>query len=290
MRERAIEQFESIFERASIPVLDILEPSLRRLSVVLTGDQLDKTLVRTARYLRGRFESEVQVHWSDAGGHEAATAAGRSDGFTLETSPFESAAALIGQIALTHSQMVLYAAPENEDKRIAEADALVKGVAAPILLIRRPIAEPPAVFRAILHSLSGNFQQTENFSYSFGLVEDGGALRLLHTVDPGEVAAVREAMKLTTDISEEDEQDVLDELTRRGERYLKAVVAASREQPYEVNYRLGVGDIVEAARKELASGSYGLLVVGHHEEGHSRITAADYQLMHLVREIPVLAL
>jgi hypothetical protein len=47
---------------------------------------------------------------------------------------------------------------------------------------------------------------------------------------------------------------------------------------------------VTAVQEELAAGAYGLLVVGRHEEGYSRITAADYQLMHLVRDVPVLAL
>ncbi len=290
MRERAIDQFESIFERASIPVLDIREIVLKRISLIIKNDPLDESILKLAAYLRGRFKAEVRVHWPASVNDSLPTDTEREHGFQPASGPFESTAALIGQIALAHSQLVLIPEPVDEEARIVEKGNLVKGSAPPILLVRRPIEQPSAVFQNILHSLSGNFQQTENFSYSFALVEDRGTLRLLHAIDQEDLSAVREALWASPDVSPADEKEILKNLTRRGERYLKAVVAASRKQPYEVNYRLRLGSVVEAAREELASGSYGLLVVGRHEEGHSRITAADYQLMHLVHNVPVLAL
>ncbi len=290
MRERAIEQFESIFERASIPVLDIQEVVLRRIAVVLKNDPLDESVLKLAAYFRKRFEAEIRVHWPASVGDAPAAAAEGEHGFTRAAAPFESTAALIGQVALAHSQLVLIPEPEDEQARVVDQDALVEGSAPPILLLRRPIEQPCTIFQNILHSLSGNFQQTENFSYSFALVEDQGTIRLLHAVDREDLTAVREAMQASWDISDEDEQEILKHLAHHGERYLKAVVAASRKSPYEVNYRLRLGDVVGAVQAELAAGSYGLLVVGHHQERHSRITAADYQLMHLVRDVPVLAL
>jgi len=290
MRERAIEQFKSIFERASIPVLDIREVALRRISVVIKNDPLDESALKLAAYLQKRFQADVRVHWLTSVAESLVAVAESEHGFGRASGPFESTAALVGQIALTHSQLVLIPEPEDEGARVVDTDALVKGSAPPILLLRRPVEQPRTVFQNILHSLSGNFQQTENFSYSFALVEDQGMLRLLHAIDQQDLTTVREAMQVSTDVSDADEKEVLARLARHGERYLKAVVAASREMPYEVNYRLRLGDVIAAVQAELAAGSYGLLVVGHHEERHSRITAADYQLMHLVRDVPVLAL
>ena len=290
MRERAIEQFESIFERASIPVLDIREVALRRIAVVIKNDPLDESTLKVAAHLQRRFEADVRVHWPASIAESLVAVAESEHGFGRASAPFESTAALIGQVALNHSQLVLIPEPEDEGARVVDTDALVKGSAPPILLLRRPVAQPRTVFQNILHSLSGNFQQTVNFSYSFALVEDEGTLRLLHAVDHEDLAAVREARQVSTEVSDADEKEVLAHLARRGERYLKAVVAASRKFPYEVNYRLRLGDVVGAVQNELAAGSYGLLVVGRHEERHSRITAADYQLMHLVRNVPVLAL
>jgi hypothetical protein len=290
MRERAIDQFESIFERASIPVLDIREIALRRISLVLKGDPLDDSILKLGHYLGARFKAEVRVHWPPSAPTAPQAPAVSEHGFVLASGPFESTAALIGQIALAHSRLVLIPEPEDEDARLVDANMLVEGSAPPILLVRRPVEQPRSVFQSILHSLSGNFQQTENFSYSFTLVEEQGTLRLLHAIDRNDIVAVREAMQVSPETSDQDEKEIIRQLTHHGERYLKAVVAASRESPYEVSYRLTLGDVVSAVQQELAAGSYGLLVVGHHEEKYSRVTAADYQLMHLVRDVPVLAL
>ena len=163
-------------------------------------------------------------------------------------------------------------------------------MAPPILLVGSAIGDPAAVFHKILHSLTGNFQQTQNFAYSFTLAEDDGRLLLLHTIDEGEVQDVREALQVAPDIAAETGEALLQTVAHHGERYLKAVVAAARELPFDVSYRLAVGEIVPTVREELARGNYGLLVIGSHHEGHSHVTADDYQLMRQVRDIPVLAL
>ena len=289
MKERAIDQFEALFERASIPVLDIDEIRLRRLSLVLADNELDASLIALAKLLRERFQLVVHVHWP----RELASCPIESRA-SLECVPavtgFESAAALIGQIALVHSQLVLLADAELGGTQPGRLDELVAGTAPPVMVLRQPVEKAAAVFANILHSLSGNFRQTSNFAYSFTLVDDRGRLRLLHVVDQADVTAVREALQVAGDVSNDDEREVLERLTHHGERYLKAVVAASRDLPYEVSYCLRRGEIVAVTQQELTAGDYGLLVVGHHEEGHSHITAADYQLMHLVRNVPVLAL
>ena len=156
--------------------------------------------------------------------------------------------------------------------------------------IVRLIGEPADVFRKILHSLTGNFQQTQNFAYSFTLAETDAALLLLHTIDSGELADVRDALLVSPDIAEKSGDELLESMAHHGERFLKAVVAASRKRPFEVTYRLAVGDVVPTVGRELERGDYGLLVVGSHRDGHSYLAASDYQLMHTVLDIPVLAL
>ncbi len=290
MRERAIEQFESIFERASIPVLDIREVVLKRLTVVLKGTTLDDSVLRLAAYLGARFGAAPRIHWParlDPGSVRAAAAQHQME---QADEPFASTVALIGQIALAHSQLVLLPEPEDEAARVVDVNALVSGSAPPVLFVRQPIEEPRAVFRSILHSLSGNFRQTQNFSYSFALVEDDGKLLLLHALDRDDIGSVREALHVTADLSESNEEQVLENLARSGERYLKAVVAASREKPYTVSYQLRLGNVVEIVQRELAAGAYGLLVVGQHKDGFSYISAGDYQLLGMVRDVPVLAL
>jgi len=293
MRERSLDQFESIFERASIPVLDIQELDLKRIAAVLRGDELDESVLRLAQYLSRRFGAEVRLHWSAALTADQAARQAQAMWFAPPSGPFGSTAELVGQISIGRSQLVLLPDPAGETPALPPAvdiDALVQGTIPPILLIRGPLERPQAVFQRILHSLTGNFQQTRNFAHSFALVEEGGTIVLLHTIDQTELHDVRDALRVSPDIAAAGGEELLESLTRRGERYLKAVVAASRKFPYDVSYRLAVGEVRATVERELAAGEYGLLVVGRHQEGYSHVEAEDYQLMHQVRHVPILAL
>jgi len=289
MRERSLDQFESIFERASIPVLDIQELDLKRIAAVLRGDELDESVLRLAQYLSRRFGADVRLHWSAMLNADHVAEQAEAGDFAPPSGPFGSTAELVGQISIGRSQLVLLPDPQDTTPAV-DIDTLVQGTTPPILLIRRPVEHPQAVFRRILHSLTGNFQQTQNFAHSFALVEEGGAIVLLHTIDQTELHDVRDALRVSPDIAAADGEELLQSLTRRGERYLKAVVAASRKFPYDVSYRLAVGEVRATVERELAAGEYGLLVVGRHQEGYSHVEAEDYQLMHQVRHVPILAL
>lgn len=291
MLERSLDEFEAIFERASIPVLDIRELQLARIAAVLKGGPLDDSVVGLAEYLKTRFGAEVRVHWP--GGLDVTSTLDRADSAGLERSgrPFGSTAELVGQISIGRSQLILLPEPMDAQRRVLNLDLLIQGALPPIMLIREPIDEPQRVFRHVLHSLTGNFRQTQNFAYSFTLVENaGGKLLLLHTIDESELEDVRQALQLSQNVPAAGRAELLALLARLGQRYLKGVVAASRQQPYDVSYRLAIGEVVPTVRAELESGRHTLLVVGCHRAGHSFIEAADYELMHEVRAIPVLAL
>ena len=290
MREQSLDEFESIFEQASIPVLDIESVALKRIAVVTKGDPLDDTILELASYLGKRFKAEVDLHTPSERDAESFIRSARSLGLEPRAHTFGSTAELVGQVSIGRSRLVLLPEPENEAARVVDLDGLVQGTKPPILIVRTWIEEPATVFGSILHSLSGTFQQTENFSYSFTLAERGGRVRLLHTIDQSELNDVRQTLQVSPNIAEETGEQLLDRLARHGERYLKAVVAAGQDRPFGVSYGLVVGEIVRTVRAALDAGSYGLLVVGSHSEGYSFVEAGDYQLMHQVRDIPVLAL
>jgi hypothetical protein len=308
VRERSLDEFESIFEQAAIPVLSIENVELARVSAVVRGNQLDASILELAGYLAARFGGKVQVHWPAGTDADKALEDARRRGLSSADHPFASTAELVGQVSISRSQLVLTGikgvrnllreAPSGHSKKKipdtfyleTDLDQLVQGAAPPVLLLREPIGEPADVFRKILHSLTGNFQQTQNFAYSFTLAETDATLLLLHTIDSDELADVRDALLVSPDIAEKSGDELLESMAHHGERFLKAVVAASRKRPFEVTYRLAVGDVVPTVSGELERGDYGLLVVGSHREGHSYLAASDYQLMHTVRDIPVLAL
>jgi len=290
MRERSIDEFEALFEQAAIPVLRVERVTPKRVAIVLHGEALDTSAAALGRYFQHRFGAELMVHYPNSaprGPIEPSVAPLKA---SWHDAGFSSTAELVGQVSIDKAQLLILPQSKENAGAFVELDALVQGTAPPVLVFRQPIDDTASVFTNILHSLTGNFRQTRNFSYSFTLVGNDGRLKLLHTIDDDEVSDVRDSLRLTPDIDHESRAELLDELARHGERYLRGVVAASRDLPFDVSYALVVGDTVETTRKELETGAYSLLVVGAHKGGHSYISAVDYQLMHQVTGIPVLAL
>lgn len=288
MRERALREFEAVFEQASIPVLDIEEVTWRRVSIVLKGGVLDESVLRIGDYLRERCGAKLVAHWVSGADEVAGTA--KEKGLEVLERSFASTAELVGQVSIARSQMVVVPEQDDTGNRLVDFDDLVVGMKPPVLVLRNEVVDVSRVFGRILHSLTGNFRQTQNFASSFSLVSNGGRVMLLHSVDENELSDVREVLAGEADLDELERAELIDRLTHLGERYLKAVVTSQRDEPYEVAYQLGVGDVLTAVREELSRGDYGLLIVGRHYEGHSHVEAADYQLMREVTEVPVLAL
>jgi len=290
MRERSIDEFEALFEQAAIPVLHVERVAPRRVGIVLHGDGLDASAAALGRYLQHRFGCELMVHYPNNAPRGPIEPSVAPLDAAWHDAGFSSTAELVGQVSIDQAQLLIVPQAKEHAGAFVELDAVVQGTAPPVIVFREPIDEPAAVFENILHCLTGNFRQTRNFSYSFTLIGNDGRLKLLHIIDDDEVSDVRESLRLTPEIDHESRSEVLNELARHGERYLRSVVAAGQNLPFDVTYALVVGDIVDTVRKELDRSAYSLLVVGAHQEGHSSITAVDYQLMHQVTNIPVLAL
>ncbi len=290
MRERSLEEFESIFERASIPVLDVETESITRISALLDAGSLDASILSLANYLKARFDGEVLLHYPQLADVEETRAIANRYELQPATEAFASDKDVLGQIAEASSQLVIVPASADKEDRGVSIDTLVRECLPPVLIVHEPIARPGDVFERVLHNLTGNFQQRRNFTCSFTLVAPQGELLLLHTIAATELEGVRESLRMAPDVGSRGEAELLEALTHHGERYLKAVVAASQQHDFEVQYRLAIGDVLPTVQQELSRGRYGLLVVGQHHEDRSAVAADVYQLMHLVEDIPVLAL
>lgn len=290
MRQRSIHEFESLFERASIPVLDIEPVAISRVAVVCEGGSLDASALEIARYLKRRFHGEAALLWSAQWSDEEALAVASQHELQPASAGFSSTEDLITQIRSRDAKLVVYPVSDGSDELARRLDSVVEGIDVPILIIRTPVESPEAVFRNVLHSVTGNFQQRRNFSYPFTLIEHQGKLLLLHSIDEDEIDDVRESLRVVSEATDRTAEELLGQLARHGEKYLKAVVTAAREMPCEVQYRLAVGDVLTKISDELQTGRYDLLVVGCHRQGRSHVAAEPYQLMHSVQDTPVLAL
>lgn len=290
MRERSLGEFEAIFERASIPVLQIPEVPLARVSVVLNSSLLDSSVLLMAGYFKRRFRSEVLLHWSPKLTDLDARAVASRDELQPAQGGFKSTDELLGQIADSGTELIVHPVLADADDRTVDVDRLVEGARPPVLLMHTPIDSAEDVFRRVLHSLTGNFRQKQNFAYSFRLVEEGGRLLLLHTIDAVEVDDVRDSLRVAHEVSDRGAGELLQTMAHHGERYLKGVIAASQDMDCDVSYRLALGAAMPLVQAELEAERYGLLVVGHHRNGRSHVGADEYQMMHRITQVPVLAL
>ena len=107
MRDKSLDEFASIFERASIPVLDIREIPLPRISAVLKGDPLDETILTLAGYLRKRFNAAIHVYWPATLAEAPALETVRGWQMTVADRPFNSTAELVGQVSINNSGLFL---------------------------------------------------------------------------------------------------------------------------------------------------------------------------------------
>jgi len=277
MRDKSVDEFQAIFERASIPVLDIKPVTLRRIAVVVKGVDVDAAALQVAASFTRRFNAEAVVYWPATLTKDRIESLTKDSPLKPAEKPFQSTAELVGQISIGHADLVILSEPADDTKQ-------------PVLILHRPPADSNAPFRRVLHSLTGNFRQTTNFSFPFALVEPGGTVELLHVIDDEEIVDVREALQVSAKIATEDREKLVQEMAKHGERFLKAVVASQRKGSLNVTYRIVVGDIVTTVENTLKQQEYDLLVVGHHAGGRSHVFTADYQLMHKVKDVAVLAL
>ena len=286
-RKKSIDEFEALFEQASIPVLDIPALAINPISIVLEDESLDPSIVSVAQYLMNRFGLSIQVHATDARAGFALEL-GQTMGFEWKGMPYGQSETLAEQVDRASSRMVMLGRTGGDS--VISLDSFVESVHVPILILNRPIRKPDTLFGHILHSLTGRFEQERDFSISFHLAERAADVTVIHTVSSDQIDDVRQTLRVSSQVSAEEQEEVLGHLTVHGERYLKAVVHAARELPCHVTYRIEVGTALEVIEQQLSEGDYSLLVVGAHREGRSHIEAEVYQLMHRVTASAVLAL
>jgi len=141
MRERSLDEFESIFEQASIPVLDIRTVPLTRISAVLAGGPLDASVLALAARLNRRLGSEVRVHWPAATTLDCVQKLAHDAGIKTERLPFASTAELVGQISIARSRLLLLPVPEDETAKQIDLDEVVGATVPPVLIIRTAVED-----------------------------------------------------------------------------------------------------------------------------------------------------
>ncbi|MHC4957540.1 MAG: hypothetical protein ACYTGN_04130 [Planctomycetota bacterium] len=252
MRERELDEFQSIFKRSIIPTIEVEKI------------KLDKILVLTPE-----------------GG--APDCRALADGFGVEVSEraIVHADDFAAILADEHPSMII--APDLGEL----IDSLLVATPLPTLIARG--ADGPDLFRRILVNIpGGQHDLIEQFSFAFRLCPPGGTIRLLHVVDQERLARLAEILEVTPEVDTGASADLLAAVKARMDHLLRGAIRTARDAEFAVESAIEVGDPFEIVPRHARG--FELLIVGAQSEHSGFLESRAYALMQRVPDRSVLAL
>ncbi len=300
MKERDLDEFESLFRRAVIPTIEVDAIEVRDIVVLADFSERAEACGAIAAELKERFGARVSarflLHPRDHD-HEGEARAlmervAADERRVVEGDP---AAALKRIVDEEKPSMILAPAPLHLHDPSPEADALgefldrlLVATAIPTLLVRRPARE--SVFRRILAKIpGGRHELIEQFSFAFALCPPGGLVRLLHVVEKERLDELAEVLRVAPGIdTEEGAAGLLDAIETRMNQLLRGAVRTAKDAGFTVEADVDVGDPFELVPRQAKD--FSLLIVGSPSSHREFLESRAYRLIQAVPDIPVLAL
>ncbi|MHC4550566.1 MAG: hypothetical protein ACYTEZ_17525 [Planctomycetota bacterium] len=300
MKERDLDEFGSLFQRAIIPTIEVSAIEIREIVVLADFSARAAACGRLARHLGERFQARVSVrfllHPRD---HRHQGEAQR----LVEEIPADTRQLVAGD-PIAHLRqvteeekpsLIVAPAPLHLHEETPEAaalgriiDALLVATSIPTLLVRG--TPDDSLFRRILAKIpGGRTDLIEQFSFAFALCPAGGTIRLLHVVEEGDLARLAAVLEVTPEIDTAGgAADLLAAIRARMDHLLRGAVRTARGAPFTVESAVEVGDpfaIVPVQAKD-----FSLLIVGSQSSHADFLASRAYELIRRLPEISVLAL
>lgn len=314
MDERALNEFESMFEASVRPQVSIqpitwtrilvaLDASDRGTSARAVGIHLAKRfgcalhLVATRALLEGEEEQPLREALEErlkSAVAEAEQAGVQASGEVTLGSPGE---VLLAALQAAPTSLVVVPTPhggQTPDQTTlgSTVDHLLKVSDCPALLIKAPVADPAGVFKRVLAYIPGGFEVGPHFSVPFGLVDADGELELMHVVNEEEVRRYAAAFEITPD-AESDEhaaQVMIKGIEEKMTGLLEAAVKEVRSEAFTCRSAVTEGDPVQKVALHLLNHGDSLLVVESESRPETAITPEAYTLLKEITGVPILAL
>ena len=314
MDERALNEFESVFEGAVKPEVRIAPIVWSRILVGLDGSERETSAIDVALHLakrvgcpvsflatRALLEGEDEDALTLALDERLAGAQARASELGAEAAgrveigvPGET---LLRELQAAPTSLIVMPTPhggQTPDQTTlgSTVDHLLKVSDCPALLIKAPIAAPATVFTRVLAYLPGGFEIGPHFSIPFGLVEDGGVLELMHVINAEEVHRYASAFGVTHDSDDEASkaramiQGIEGKMTGLLEESIKSV----RDEPFSCRSLVKEGDPVQTVTLRLLNEGDTLLVVESESRPERSVSPEAYTLLKEVTGVPILAL
>ena len=273
MKERDLDEFESLFQRAIIPTIEVSKIVLPEIVVLADGSATAAACDGIAEHLRQRFGSRVEKNdireWSD---------------------PLAQIRRITGK---GKPSLVIAPAPlrlrDDEDHVVGEmVDALLVATSIPTLLVR---GTPDAsLFERILAKIpGGRHELIEQFSVAFALCTAGGTIRLLHIVNERDLARLARVLEVTPEIdTAAGSEDLRTAIETRMDHLLRGAIRAAEGAPFRVESAIEVGDPLEIVPRQARD--FSLLIVGSQSSHEEFLATRAYELIRRLPDMSVLAL
>lgn len=251
MRERELDEFQSVFQRSIIPTIEVEKIEIRKI-LVLAGvpERMERCKAIAARFRAPVVERRVDDP--------------------------ERLASMIEQ-----ERPSLVIAPGLG----SFIDELLVATPVPTLILRGPCGED--MFRRILAKIpGGRHDLIEQFSFAFALCPPGGTIRLLHVVEAEQLERLAEVLEITPEV--DTHADLLSAVKVRMDHLLRGAIRTAEGAAFTVESAIEVGDPFEIVPEQARD--FSLLILGSQAQHDAFLQSRAYALMQRVPDLPVLAL
>jgi nucleotide-binding universal stress UspA family protein len=314
MDERALNEFESVFESAVKPQVTIapiewtrivvaLDGSERGASALAVGTHLAKRvgcalyLVATRALLAGEEESTLATALRerlDTARAEVEEAGVPVDGRVQIGAPGEVLLTVLREAPTTLLVIPTPHGGQTPDQTTlgSTVDHLLSVSDCPALLIKSPLSDPAGVFKRLLAYIPGGFEVGPHFSIPFGLVEPQGRLELMHVVNEEEVRRYAAAFGVTADGDDEQTKAraMIEGLEETMTGLLEAAVKEVRDEPFTCLSSVKEGNPVQQVALHLVNHGDSLLVVESESRPETPVSPEAYTLLKEITGVAILAL
>jgi len=300
MRERELDEFGSLFQRAVIPTIEVEKIAIDDIVVLADFSERAAACGRVAAELKRRFGARVSVRFLLSPGEEdqEATARRLMDAVAGDEHRLVEGDPLAHLEEITEREkpsLILAPAPLDLSGEPAAGEALGRFVddllvatAIPTLLIRKPV--DGSIFRRILATIPGGRPDLiEQFSFAFALCPPGGHIRLLHVLEQDRLAELAEVLEIAPGIdTAHGGKELMSALQARMNHLLRGAVRTAEDAAFTVEASLEAGDPMEVLPRYARDAT--LLIVGSQASHRQFLASRAYELIRRVPDIPVLAL
>lgn len=299
MKDRDLDEFGSLFERAVIPAIEVSRVEIP--DIVVLADFSDRTpsCAALAAELAARFGSRVSArfllryadeeHLAEAErilqrieAAERRVIAGDPLEHLMEIAEEERPSLIVAPGGLRGHG----AGDDGTSGRFVEA--LLVSTDTPVLLVRAPL-EGSTFDRILAKVPGGRTEMIAEFSFAFALCRPGGLIRLLHVIEEERLQELAELLEVTPEIdTETGAKDLRAAIETRMDHLLKGAVRTADAASFSVEAAIRVGDPVEIVPDEARGMS--LLIVASDGSRGEFLESRAFRVMQCIPDMPVLAL